>query len=103
MALAPVKAAQLWHHATPILNVQNNRVFYATDTTGGQSGAPIYILDAEVSPTPVVVGIHAYGAAASPVAIGESNSGAWINDAMFDIINQWRDLSDEILKGQHQA
>lgn len=103
VALAPVKAAQLWHHATPILNVQHNRVFYATDTTGGQSGAPIYILDPEVSPTPVVVGVHAYGAAASPVSIGESNSGAWINDALFDIIAQWRDLSDQILKDQHQA
>ncbi len=103
VATAPVKAAQLWHHAAPILNVQNNRVFYATDTTGGQSGAPIYIIDPEVSPTPVVVGIHAYGAAASPVAVGESNSGAWINDALFDVITQWRTLSEQILADQHKA
>jgi V8-like Glu-specific endopeptidase/tetratricopeptide (TPR) repeat protein len=102
-AIAPAQAAQLWHHGAPILNVQTRRIFYATDTTGGQSGAPIYILEPGASPTPVVVGVHAYGAAASPVAVGQSNSGPWIDAEMFDLITRWREASDDILRDRGQG
>jgi V8-like Glu-specific endopeptidase len=88
---APVVAAQLWHHAAPILNVVNNRIFYAADTTPGQSGAPIYTFDPAVSPVPVIVGVHAYGKASTPVAVGNANSGAWIDPALFDLIASWRE------------
>ncbi len=88
---APVQAAQLWHHAAPILNAQNNRIFYAADTTPGQSGAPIYVLDPALSPTPVIVGVHAYGKASTPVAVGNANSGAWIDAPLFDLIAGWRE------------
>ncbi len=92
---APVQASQLWHHAAPVLNVQNKRVFYAADTTPGQSGAPIYVLDPAISPTPVVVGVHAYGKASTPVAIGNANSGAWIDAELFDLIAAWRKAGGE--------
>ena len=92
---APVQAAQLWHHAAPILNVQNNRVFYAADTTPGQSGAPIYIKDPAV-PVPIVIGIHAYGRASTPTAVGNANSGAWITPELFDMISQWREESNRL-------
>lgn len=88
---APVIAAQLWHHAAPVINVLNNRIFYAADTTPGQSGAPIYTYDPAQSPVPVVVGVHAYGKASTPVAVGNANSGAWIDPALFDLISCWRD------------
>jgi glutamyl endopeptidase len=88
---APVVAAQLWHHAAPIINVVNNRIFYAADTTPGQSGAPIYTFDPSQSPVPVVVGVHAYGKASTPVAVGNANSGAWIDPALFDLISGWRE------------
>jgi V8-like Glu-specific endopeptidase/tetratricopeptide (TPR) repeat protein len=97
-ALPPAHASQLWHHSAPIINVQNNRIFYATDTTPGQSGAPIYILDRAVSPTPVVIGVHAYGRASTPVAIGNANSGAWIDEALFAQIAVWRAESERLLK-----
>jgi V8-like Glu-specific endopeptidase len=95
--LPPVQAAQLWHHSAPILNVQNRRIFYAADTTPGQSGAPIYILDPAASPTPVIVGVHAYGKASTPVAVGQANSGAWIDAETFDLIAQWRHESETVL------
>jgi V8-like Glu-specific endopeptidase len=86
----PVQASQLWHHAAPVLNAQNKRIFYAADTTPGQSGAPIYMLEPTISPTPVIVGVHAYGKASTPVAIGNANSGAWIDAELFDLIAAWR-------------
>lgn len=95
--IPPVQAAQLWHHSAPILNVQNRRVFYAADTTPGQSGAPIYIVDPAVSPTPVIVGVHAYGKASTPVAVGQANSGAWIDPELFDLIASWRAESEAVL------
>ncbi|MEM8919741.1 MAG: trypsin-like peptidase domain-containing protein [Pseudomonadota bacterium] len=89
--LPPLRAAQLWHHATPVIDVSEDRVFYATDTTGGQSGSPIYIMD-ENSPTPIAIGVHAYGMASTPGHIGEGNSGPWINDALFKLILDWRNV-----------
>ena len=86
---APIQASQLWHHAAPILNVQNDRVFYAADTTPGQSGAPIYIKDTAAPETPMVIGVHAYGRASTPVAVGNANSGAWITPELFDMISSW--------------
>jgi glutamyl endopeptidase len=88
---APVVAAQLWHHAAPVLNVLTNRIFYAADTTPGQSGAPIYTYDPSQSPVPVIVGVHAYGKASTPVAVGNANSGAWVDPELFDLISAWRE------------
>jgi glutamyl endopeptidase len=101
--IAPVQAAQLWHHSAPIINVQNDRIFYAADTTPGQSGAPIYVVDPAVSPTPVIVGVHAYGKASTPVAIGNANSGAWINAELFDLIAQWREESARLIDASTSA
>jgi glutamyl endopeptidase len=92
---APAQAAQLWHHAAPILNVQNSRVFYAADTTPGQSGAPIYVKEANL-PVPVVIGVHAYGRASTPVAVGNANSGAWITPELFEMISAWREESNRL-------
>jgi V8-like Glu-specific endopeptidase len=97
--LPPVQAAQLWHHGSPVLTVNNGRVFYATDTTGGQSGSPIYILDRTASPTPIVIGVHAYGKASTPVGVGDANSGAWISPQLFETIQQWRDQAARMLTG----
>lgn len=94
----PIQASQLWHHSAPILNVQNNRIFYAADTTPGQSGAPIYIYEPGPPPTLTLVGVHAYGKASTPVAIGNSNSGAWIDPPLFDLIELWRQESERKLQ-----
>lgn len=87
----PAQASQLWHHAAPVVRVENNRIFYKADTTAGQSGSPIYVLrDAGNFASPVVVGVHAYGAQSTPGSIGPANSGAWIDPAMLKIISGWR-------------
>ncbi len=87
----PAQACQLWHHAAPVVKVENNRIFYKADTTAGQSGSPIYVLrEAGNFTSPVVVGVHAYGTQSTPGAIGPANSGAWIDPAMLKIISGWR-------------
>ena len=86
----PVQAAQLWHHAAPIEEIENGRLFYKTDTTPGQSGAPVYVLsEAGQYGAPQVVGVHAYGARSTPGAIGLANSGVWIDADMLTKILAW--------------
>jgi hypothetical protein len=100
---APTQATQLWHHSAPILSVQDERIFYAVDTTPGQSGAPIYVATpASNSMTPLVVGVHAYGVASTPTAVGAANSGAWISPDLFDIISMWREESKRVLDKYEQ-
>ncbi|MEQ1780022.1 MAG: trypsin-like peptidase domain-containing protein [Hyphomonadaceae bacterium] len=86
----PIQAAQLWHHAAPIEEINNGRLFYKTDTTPGQSGAPVYVLsEAGQYGAPQVVGVHAYGARSTPGAIGLANSGVWIDADMLTKILAW--------------
>lgn len=88
--LPPIQAAQLWHHAAPIEEIENGRLFYKTDTTPGQSGAPVYVLsEAGQYGAPQVVGVHAYGARSTPGAIGLANSGVWIDADMLTKILAW--------------
>ena len=87
---APQIAAQLWHHAAPVESIDNGRMFYKTDTTPGQSGAPIYVLpEAGQYATPTVVGVHAYGTRSTPGSVGLANSGVWIDPDMFAKIRDW--------------
>lgn len=86
----PIQAAQLWHHAAPIEEIESGRIFYKTDTTPGQSGAPIYVLpSARQYAAPMVVGVHAYGTRSTPGAIGLANSGMWITPDMLKKIQEW--------------
>jgi V8-like Glu-specific endopeptidase len=88
--MPPIQAAQLWHHAAPIEEIENGRLFYKTDTTPGQSGAPVYVLsEAGQYGAPQVVGVHAYGARSTPGAIGLANSGVWIDADMLTKILAW--------------
>ncbi len=88
--LAPQIAAQLWHHAAPVESIDNGRMFYKTDTTPGQSGAPIYVLpEAGQYATPTVVGVHAYGTRSTPGSVGLANSGVWIDPGIFAKIRDW--------------
>ena len=62
-----------YHHKNRVLRVTERRVFYDVDTFGGQSGAPVWIHEAEDAP-PLAIGIHAYG-------IGGSTDGLQANSA----------------------
>lgn len=85
-------AAEQWHHATPISEVHDGRVYYPADTFAGQSGAPVYIIEDDNRPT--VIGVHAYGTGpnAGELAL-ENNSAAWIDPAMLQVISDWRSIS----------
>lgn len=69
----------IWHHALPISQVTEPKVFYAIDTAGGQSGAAVYLLE---NGLPIAVAVHAYGGATS-------NSGTRINPAVYQNLRQW--------------
>lgn len=80
---------QLWHHANQLSALQPKRIFYSTDTSPGQSGAPAYLW-----PDPggeqgahTVVGVHAYGSEESPD--GRSNSATRISDEIAAMIQGW--------------
>ena len=67
---------QMWTMTGEVVYATDRKVYYNIDTTGGQSGSPIYDSNYKA------VGIHAYGGA----GIGE-NSGTRINSGLFDFFN----------------
>lgn len=86
---APLRAAEMWHHATPIAAVNARQVFYPADTYAGQSGAPVYILDDDGRAR--VVAVHAYGTGAGAHAQSEdNNSGVLLDAAMLQVLADWR-------------
>ncbi len=86
-------AAEQWHHATPIAQVHDGRVYYPADTFAGQSGAPVYILD-QADGLATVIGVHAYGVGPNAGAFAmENNSAAWIDAAMLQVISDWRNVA----------
>jgi glutamyl endopeptidase len=56
----PGDGKEQWWAKNRIRAVTSRRIFYEVDTSGGQSGAPVFIIENEGAP-PTVVGIHAYG------------------------------------------
>lgn len=76
-----------WYHRNTVLHVTDRRVFYATDSTGGQSGAPVWIHESDGGP-PIAIAIHAYGAGASPAGL-EANSAPRIVPEVLERIRGW--------------
>jgi glutamyl endopeptidase len=64
----PGDGKEQWWAKNRIRAVTPRRIFYEVDTSGGQSGAPVYIIENEGAP-PTVVGIHAYGVGGTPSSI----------------------------------
>ena len=56
-----VSGKELWWHKEAIVDTSERRIYYATDTSGGQSGSPVWAFEDEAD-GPIVIGIHAYGA-----------------------------------------
>lgn len=84
------RGTEQWFHSNPILVTTRRRIFYTTDTSGGQSGGPAFIYEQEDS-YPLVVGIHAYGVGGTPAGLvsGDANSSPRINSEVFDQIVAW--------------
>ncbi|MEL6955186.1 MAG: trypsin-like peptidase domain-containing protein [Pseudomonadota bacterium] len=89
---APQRAAEMWHHATPIAAVTPRQVFYPADTFAGQSGAPVYVLDQTGEAR--VVAVHAYGIGGAADSVGSrNNSGVLLDESMLQTLADWRTVS----------
>ena len=81
--------AELYHDRNRILRVTERRLFYETDSYGGQSGAPVWIHEAEGKP-PIAVGIHAYGTGGTPADLGiKANSAPRIIPEVLAKMDYW--------------
>jgi len=70
----------VWYDNRQVGSVNPDKVFYAADTAGGQSGAPVYIVH-EGQRTGIA--IHAYGG-------NTSNSGTRISSQVFTNFEAWK-------------
>lgn len=78
-----------YHARNRIVRVSERRIFYEADTYGGQSGAPVWIHEAEQSP-PLAVGVHAYGVGGTPADLGiTANSAPRIIPEVLDRLAGW--------------
>lgn len=69
-----------WFDSRKVGSVKPDKVFYAADTAGGQSGACVYIVRNRKR---IGVGIHAYGGATA-------NSGTRISAEVFANLTSWK-------------
>ncbi|MBD7913268.1 MULTISPECIES: serine protease [Clostridium] len=76
------KSRTLWKMSGTITSDTSNKVYYQIDTTGGQSGCPVYQGDGENTRA---VAIHTSGSSA-----GGWNSATRITKPIFDYINSFR-------------
>jgi glutamyl endopeptidase len=85
----PGDGTQQWWAKNRIREVTPRRIFYDVDTSGGQSGAPVYIIEKEGAP-PTAVGIHAYGVGGTPQSIAlQVNSAPRIIPEVVAQIEAW--------------
>ncbi len=66
---SPGGGVQQWWAKNRIRAVTPRRIFYDVNTSGGQSGGPVYIYESESAADPIVVGIHAYRVGGTPSEI----------------------------------
>ncbi|MXN92877.1 trypsin-like serine protease [Flavobacterium sp. Sd200] len=73
-------AGTMWYDFRKIGSVNPDKVYYAADTSGGQSGAPVYILHENERKA---VAIHTYGG-------NTANSGTRISSQVFANLENWK-------------
>ena len=83
----------LYHHQDLIVDVQDRRIYYMTDTFGGQSGAPAWIQNS-IGGAPLVVGVHAYGIDGTQPVNLRANSAPRLIPEVIDTINHWLSEAD---------
>ena len=71
-------------HADRVANFGDSRFYYAIDTYGGQSGAPVWI-ELDNTGNRQVVGVHTYGIGGS----FQLNSATRITPTILTDIKQW--------------
>jgi glutamyl endopeptidase len=87
----PGGGQELWWARNRIREVTARRIFYDLDTSGGQSGAPVFRLES-AGARPSVVGIHAYGEGGTPATISlRVNSAPRIISEVVEQNQNWLD------------
>lgn len=74
-------AGTQWFHGARVAGVNAQKVFYETDTAGGQSGSAVYRIDG--SGNRYAMAVHAYGGSSS-------NSGTRINAQVSNNLAAWK-------------
>jgi len=70
----------LWYDHRNVGSVNPDKVFYAADTAGGQSGAGVYVIQ---DGQRIAVAVHAYGG-------NTANSGTRISSQVFSNLEAWK-------------
>lgn len=87
---------ELWWHRDALGHLEQERIYYVTDTTGGQSGGPVWSYT-DQGGAPIAVGIHAYG---TPGGISRGadarNSSPRIDEPLAELIAGWIDKSNQL-------
>jgi glutamyl endopeptidase len=82
----------MWAHRSKILATTALRVYYDVDTTPGQSGAPAFMVESDLT-APLAIAVHAYGIGGTPERLGMlANSAPRITRDLFERIQHWIDL-----------
>lgn len=84
----PGSGVEQFHHRNRITSIASQRLFYDVDTSEGQSGAPVWVLDVDGGP-PIVVGVHTYGNEKTPPDLQPANSATLVNPAILAQIKAW--------------
>ena len=85
----PGGGRQQWWAMNRVRAVTPRRIFYDVDTSGGQSGGPVYRYEREGA-EPTVIGIHAYGVGGTPEDIKlEVNSAPRMIPEVVEQIRAW--------------
>lgn len=79
----------MWQDVGPVVAVTANKLWYAMDTAGGQSGGPVWRPETGTSCGNCVVGIHAYGVGLGG-PYGSYNSATRITSSTFATLNVYR-------------
>jgi len=74
---------EMYTMSGPIVSVKGHKIYYSIDTSGGQSGAGVWVMNENDEPQ--CIAIHTTGSKL------EGNGGIRINDANFNLINEWID------------
>lgn len=78
----------MYSNQSRLLRATPTQLYYDVDTVGGQSGAPIWVVDR--NGTTRVVGVHAYGASGIDTNLGiEANSGPRFTSDLLVTVTRW--------------
>lgn len=88
---------ELWWHRDALDRLSPQRIHYVSDTSGGQSGGPVWSYT-DQGGAPIGVGVHAYGAPSQDGQTADgANSATRIDAPLAELIDSWIDKSAALM------